>query len=70
MLTEREKTVVSTAVLAAVGVGIGIFVLTRYRNGIMSRLKGLGQRDPLRGQQVHIINTADECRLIVSKLHR
>ncbi|XP_058058316.1 exonuclease 3'-5' domain-containing protein 2 [Anopheles bellator] len=69
MLTEREKTVVSTAVLAAVGVGV-IYVLSRYRKGIMSRLKGLNQRDPLRGQQVHIVNTADDCRLIVSTLHK
>ncbi|XP_058118228.1 exonuclease 3'-5' domain-containing protein 2 [Anopheles ziemanni] len=69
MLTEREKTVVSTAVIAAVGVGV-LYVLTRYRNGIMSRLKALNQRDPLRGQQVHIINTADDCRMIVTKLHK
>uniref|UniRef100_A0AAG5CUQ4 Exonuclease 3'-5' domain-containing protein 2 n=1 Tax=Anopheles atroparvus TaxID=41427 RepID=A0AAG5CUQ4_ANOAO len=69
MLTEREKTVVSTAVIAAVGVGV-LYVLSRYRNGIMSRLKALNQRDPLRGQQVHIINTADDCRVIVNKLHK
>uniref|UniRef100_A0A182JVH6 Exonuclease 3'-5' domain-containing protein 2 n=1 Tax=Anopheles christyi TaxID=43041 RepID=A0A182JVH6_9DIPT len=69
MLTQREKTVVSTAVIAAVGVGV-LFVLTRYRRGIMSRLKALNQRDPLRGQQVHIINTADDCRMIVEKLQR
>ncbi|XP_041764587.1 exonuclease 3'-5' domain-containing protein 2 [Anopheles merus] len=69
MLTQREKTVVSTAVIAAVGVGV-LFVLSRYRRGIMSRLKALNQRDPLRGQQVHIINTADDCRMIVEKLQR
>uniref|UniRef100_A0A182PGU8 Exonuclease 3'-5' domain-containing protein 2 n=1 Tax=Anopheles epiroticus TaxID=199890 RepID=A0A182PGU8_9DIPT len=69
MLTQREKTVVSTAVIAAVGVGV-LFVLSRYRRGIMSRLKALNQRDALRGQQVHIVNTADDCRLIVEKLQR
>ncbi|XP_052890506.1 exonuclease 3'-5' domain-containing protein 2 [Anopheles moucheti] len=69
MLTQREKTVVSTAVIAAVGVGV-LFVLSRYRRGIMSRLRALNQRDPLRGQQVHIINTTDDCRLIVEKLQR
>lgn len=69
MLTQREKTVVSTAVIAAVGVGV-LFVLSRYRRGIMSRLRALNQRDPLRGQQVHIINTTDDCRMIVEKLQR
>uniref|UniRef100_A0A182VWI9 Exonuclease 3'-5' domain-containing protein 2 n=1 Tax=Anopheles minimus TaxID=112268 RepID=A0A182VWI9_9DIPT len=69
MLTQREKTVVSTAVIAAVGVGV-LYVLSRYRRGIMSRLRALNQRDPLRGQQVHIINTTDDCRTIVEKLQR
>ncbi|XP_050068742.1 exonuclease 3'-5' domain-containing protein 2 [Anopheles maculipalpis] len=69
MLTQREKTVVSTAVIAAVGVGV-LFVLSRYRRGIMSRLRALNQRDPLRDQQVHIINTTDDCRLVVEKLQR
>ncbi|XP_035897697.1 exonuclease 3'-5' domain-containing protein 2 isoform X2 [Anopheles stephensi] len=69
MLTQREKTVVSTAVIAAVGVGV-LFVLSRYRRGIMSRLRALNQRDPLRDQQIHIINNTDDCRLIVEKLQR
>uniref|UniRef100_A0A182Q6Q7 Exonuclease 3'-5' domain-containing protein 2 n=1 Tax=Anopheles farauti TaxID=69004 RepID=A0A182Q6Q7_9DIPT len=69
MFSQREKTVVSTAVIAAVGVGF-LYVFTKYRRGIMSRLKTLNQRDPLRGQQVHIINTADECRVVVEKLQK
>ncbi|XP_053680516.1 exonuclease 3'-5' domain-containing protein 2 [Anopheles nili] len=69
MLTQREKTVVSTAVIAAVGVGV-LYVLTRYRSSIMSRLKAMNQRDPLRGQQVHIINTTHDCRTIVEKLQK
>ncbi|XP_055538985.1 exonuclease 3'-5' domain-containing protein 2 isoform X2 [Wyeomyia smithii] len=60
-LTDREKTIVSTAVLAAVGVGTLCVIINRKR--LFRRFT-----DPFYNQTVEVITNSDECQKIVGTL--
>lgn len=54
---------VTLATVVAIGFG---FLVTKYRLQILSQLrKLLSLKDPLRNQQVHVVDNVDECRVVM-----
>lgn len=65
-MTDRNKTLATFASI----VGIGLCcVLVKYRSKLYRQLRLLTDfRNPLRYQNVKVVNTADECRQIIGNL--
>ncbi|XP_055602303.1 exonuclease 3'-5' domain-containing protein 2 [Uranotaenia lowii] len=61
VLTDRQKTIATSAVAAAVGVGT--LYLLYNRKKLWSRFT-----DPLYGQSIHVVSSWDECRKVVGTL--
>lgn len=68
-MNDKTKTIVSTTLLAGVA-GIGVCILfTKYRHQIVQKFRTtLDFRNPLRHQNIKIVNTEEECRQIVEEI--
>lgn len=67
-MNDRNKTIVSTTLLAGIGIGVCI-LFTKYRHQIIKKLRTtLDYRNPLRNQNIKIVNTEEECRQIVEEI--
>lgn len=69
-MSEQNRTVFTGATIAAAAAGIGVcLVVTKYRTHILKRLKRiLNYNDPLRNQQIQVINNVEECRAVMRNL--
>ncbi|XP_055323542.1 exonuclease 3'-5' domain-containing protein 2 isoform X4 [Sitodiplosis mosellana] len=69
-MSEQNRPGFTTTTIAAAAAGIGLcFVVTKYRTQILKKLKIiLNSSDPLRNQQIQVINNVEECRALMRNL--
>lgn len=69
-MSEQERPVFTGGKIAAAAAGIGVcLVITKYRTPILKKLKRfLNYNDPLRNQQIQVINNVEECRAVMRNL--
>ena len=69
-MSEENRPVFTGATIAAAAAGIGVcLVVTKYRTQILKKLKRiLNYNDPLRNQQIQVINNVEECRAVMRNL--
>lgn len=67
-MNQRNKNIVSTAVFATLGVGL-LYIVTKYRKNIIKKIRlACDFRNPLRHQSIEVVNTVEECKLVINKL--
>lgn len=69
-MTEQNRTVLTGTTIAVTAAGIGLCCLiTKYRAPIFKQLRQIiNYNDPLRNQEIQVINNVDECRTLMNKL--
>lgn len=69
-MSENNRPVFTGTTIATAAAGIGIcFVVTKYRQQILKKLKFvINYKDPLRNQQIEVINNVEECRTIMRNI--
>lgn len=67
-MQQKHKLIVSTALFATLGISV-LYVLRKYNKNIIHRLQRvLDYRNPLRNQQIEVLNNFDDCKKIVERL--
>lgn len=67
-MNQKNKNIVSTAVFATLGVGL-LYIVTKYRKNIIQKIRwACDFRNPLRRQNIEVVNTVEECKLVINKL--
>lgn len=70
-MAEQNRPFFTSTKMVTAGIGIGICILfAKYRTPILKQLKSLVSYDPLRNQQIHVVNNVEECRLLMHKLKK
>lgn len=66
-MVDRNKQVAKTLIAATAGAGI-IFILSRYRKDLSRKVLNVFSRNPLKTQNIEIVNSYDECTTLAKKL--
>lgn len=69
-MSQREQSLLKGSTIVATAAGIGFcFVVSKYRIPIFKQIKMIANyKDPLRNQEIRIIDTLEECRTLMRNL--
>lgn len=68
MSQENRPLLTGTAVATVAGIGL-CMVVAKYRTHILKQLKNIiNYNDPLRHQQIQVVSSIEECRLLMRNL--